>query len=46
MMDLTWKWEAIRQVNTRGKFQGAAAERPILKRFILSEHSRRDIIIL
>ena len=35
MMDLTWKWEAIRQVNTRGKFQGAA--RPILKRFILSE---------
>jgi hypothetical protein len=45
MMDLTWKWEAIRQVNTRGKFQGAA-ERPILKRFILSEHSRRDIIIL
>ena len=41
MMDLAWKWEAIRQVNTRGKFQGAA--RPFLKS---SEHSKRDIIIL
>ena len=37
MMDLAWKWEAIRQVNTRGKFQGAA--RPILKRLLLETNN-------